>query len=757
MSNFKNKLIEWIIQKPYKVLLGNIFFLTLFLPGFTLITSDFSYRAWYSDGDRLLQQYDLFESKFGNDDSLIIGIEHQSSVLNPKTLKKIDQIVNDLWKIKKIIRVDAITNFDHLSSDEEEIVILPLVDTDNLENFNKRDFLSKISGDKLVESYLVSKDEKLTVIRINLRPIFKQSISNKETISEVKEVISRHQDSEHNIFLTGNGTFIELLREITFSDMSLLIPLVGILFTLLLFLIFKDFKAVLLTIVTIFTSNIIMGGSAGFLGQALNTISSASPVILLTVAVADTVHILTVYFYGLKQKMSHVDALKYSLDKNFIPTLLTSITTAIGFFSFSGSLIKSLSHMGIQIGIGVIAAWICTYGILGPLMRLFGDKGHLHQKKKHSSHSFAKIYINFLYRYKRSISLFSLFLFCACFYGIRYLEINLDPHVQFPHEHVFSKSMRIFKRHFPSTTQAEIMIPTENAKDPLFLAKVDKLQNWLEAKDYIHSTISINDIIKKVNHVVFLDPPNTLPDNEDRIGQGLLFYTLGLPPGRDLNNRLSLSNDAVRITINWELIKTKDVMDHMTLIKDKAVELGLTTAFVTGKTPLFHSITPYVVESFIESFAIALFMITIILILVLKSVTLGLLALIPNLYPLAISAGLFAFSGEYIDVATVLVASICLSIAVDDSIHFLVEFRKSKDLGLSTHNALEKVFANTAPSLINTTTLIAIGFGALCLADYLPNVKFGFLTSLTLIIALIADLFILPAILIWLDQAKKTL
>ena len=125
MNSFKNKLIDWIIQKPYKVLLGNVLFLVLFLPGFTLLTSDFSYRAWYSDGDTLLQQYDLFESKFGNDDSLIIGVQHKTSVLNPQTLGKIDQMVKDLWKIKKIIRVDAITNFDHLSSDEEEIVIIP--------------------------------------------------------------------------------------------------------------------------------------------------------------------------------------------------------------------------------------------------------------------------------------------------------------------------------------------------------------------------------------------------------------------------------------------------------------------------------------------------------------------------------------------------------------------------------------------------------------------------------------------------------
>lgn len=753
MNNLKDSIIEVIIKKPYKVLLANILLLAVFLPGFGLLTSDFSYRAWYSDGDVLLQQYDLFESKFGNDDALIIGVEHQDSVLNPETLIKIDQMVQDFWKIKKIIRVDAITNFDHLTSDEEEITILPLVDTKDISNFKRSDFLEKISGDKLIDSYLVSKDEKLTVIRINLRPIFKQNISNKETINEVKAVISKYRDENHNIFLTGNGTFIELLREITFSDMSFLIPLVGILFTFLLFLIFRDIRAVLLTILTIFTSNIIMGGSAGFLGQAINTISSASPVILLTVAVADTIHILTVYYYGLRHQMSHLEALRYSLDKNFVPTLLTSLTTAIGFFSFSGSMIKSLSHMGIQVGIGVMAAWFCTYGVLGPLLNKFGDsQKNVAEKKLFGGVS--KQYIDFLYRFKSPISFISIFVFFLCFYGMTFLEINLDPHVQFPHDHVFSKSMKTFQKHFPSTTQAEVMIPTDNAKDPVFLKKVENLQNWLEEKSYIHSTISINDIIKKVNHIVFLAPPNQLPETEERIGQGLLFYTLGLPPGRDLNNRLSLSNDAVRITINWELVKTKPVMDHMTIIKDKAVELGLPSAYVTGKTPLFHSITPYVVESFIESFAIALVMITIILILVLKSFKLGLLALIPNLYPLAISAGLFAFSGEYIDVATVLVASVCLSIAVDDSIHFLVEYRKSQSNGLSTREGLEKVFANTAPSLINTTTLIAVGFGALCLAEYLPNVKFGFLTGLTLIIALIADLLILPAILIWLDQRK---
>ena len=182
-------------------------------------------------------------------------------------------------------------------------------------------------------------------------------------------------------------------------------------------------------------------------------------------------------------------------------------------------------------------------------------------------------------------------------------------------------------------------------------------------------------------------------------------------------------------------------------IQKEADKLGL-DILITGKTPLFHALTPYIVKTFNDSFISALIFITIILIIALRSFSLGLLTLIPNVFPLILGAGVFYFTGYDVDMGTVLVASVCLGIAVDDSIHFLFEFKNYKEIGFDSKSAIEKIITTTFPALFMTTILICLGFGAFIFGSYVPNVKFGVSVACILMFALLADFIILPGILL---------
>ena len=330
--------------------------------------------------------------------------------------------------------------------------------------------------------------------------------------------------------------------------------------------------------------------------------------------------------------------------------------------------------------------------------------------------------------------------------------------VQFKYDYPYRVAVRDMESHFGSMHQIKFMVNAvteDGAKDPQFLNKLNAFDEWLNQRDFVRKTISILDIIKNINQTLNADDPKyyTIPQTKEAVGQNLFFYMLGLPQGRELTDKLSLKADNVKLTAIWDIATSKEANEKIKEFESKAQEFGL-NAKVTGKLPLFHQLTPYVVSSFLESFSIALVSITIILIIVLKSFKLGLLALIPNLFPLLVGGGLYALSGEYVDIASVLIVAVCLGIAVDDSIHFLFEFKKFRSKGYDLVKTFEMIFTNTAPSLFNTTILIVVGFGSFLVANYVPNAKFGVMVSLILLVALIADFLVLPAVLIFAEGKK---
>jgi predicted RND superfamily exporter protein len=731
------------------------------MSGLITITSDFTYKIWYNPQDPLLALYYDFEDKFGNDDSVILAMSHPKSLLNNESLDIIQRITEDLNNIKGIVRVDSLTNFGFITSTEDEISIESFDNSLTAEHLNQL-----IKQEPMLINNLISQDMTITAFKAQLTSSLDKAPDYEYIVGESRKVLAKYQDEVHEFYLGGSAVLTQAFKEMTFRDMELLIPLAYLIFGVLLYYIYRNIYGILLPFILIATSITLMMGIYGLLGKQISTISAASPNILLTVAIADAVHILTVYFLSLKFGNSHLQAIRYSLTKNFYPTLLTSITTFFGFFSFVQAKIIPIADMGLAVGIGVLVTWLGTYFILAPLIILL-----LGRKTKNESHGEQEITtaikptqaiynrIKWLERNAKIIISVTLVTVFMTLYFSSKLIINMDPFEQFPRGHEIVKMIDVMENKMDAITTVEIMVNSgmhDGIKDPEFLQKVDEYTNWLLAQPYIYKVVSVLDIFKKLNQV-FHNSENqhyVIPQTKNMAAELLLFYELGLPPGREINNLVSIHYDSLRLTGFWNVHNSQEANIFIKDINDKARELGLNSV-VTGKMPLFHELTPYVVETFLISICIALFAITITLVLVLKSFKLGLLALIPNVFPLFVGAALYQILGFDVDMGTVIIASVCLGVAVDDSIHFLFEYKKLKDMGKNITDNLALIFTNTFPSLFFTTILLAIGFGSFTLADYIPNAKFGGAVAVILVFALLADFLILPAILILTDKTKK--
>lgn len=288
----------------------------------------------------------------------------------------------------------------------------------------------------------------------------------------------------------------------------------------------------------------------------------------------------------------------------------------------------------------------------------------------------------------------------------------------------------------------------EGIKDPEFLKKVDAYQSWLGQQPKVTKTVSIIDILKDMNKTLNEGKEEfyKLPDTQELIAQQLFLYTMNLPQGMDINDRVTLENDALRITAMWTIHDSETALSQIKEYERKAKEMGL-DAHVTGKMPLYQSNNEKVVSSFKVSISLAIILVAILLIFGLGSIRLGLLSMLPNTLPLIVGAGFVHIFNQPLDIGTVIVGSICLGIAVDDTIHFLANFKKYIHDGNSPIDSVAKVYSTTAPALITTTVVIVAAFGTFALASFVPNKNFGIFVSIILTFALLIDLTFLPALL----------
>lgn len=728
----------------------------LCVPGVFKLKEEFGYKAWYNNDDPKMELYRNFEKKFGNDDSVIIAVYNPKGILNAKDFKAISEITDKLWLIQDVFRVDSIVNYDIVHADNDSIDVIPLVDFQKENDFSV--VQEKIRADHNITNLLIDEKQTMTLIQGYLRPAFDDPPDYSEITIAVKEMVKPYIDQGLDIRVMGGVALSHYFKKASISDIQTLLPVVFLIFIIILAFIYRRVSGVLLPFIVVALSILTMMGLAGYLGKTINMLSSAAPTILLTVAIADAIHMITSFFISKNEGSDHVTAVRYSLDKNFLPTLFTSLTTAIGFISFATAKVKAIADIGLMISIGVIFAWIYSYFTLGAILRLVDLKVKKVKDKKFNLLSPTGIN-GFIKKFKMPILLCSFLIMVLGLFSIPKLEVNMDPVGQFRDEHPLVQTVNLITEKMGSFSTMEMEIDSgspDGIKNPEFLKKVESFEKWLLNLKPIGNTYSVTGIIKELNKNFNNGNKSfeVIPNDKQIIAEELFFYSLGLPEGRSINNRISLNNRFMRLTVNWDVRDSVTANKYMDLIRQEAEKRNLNMV-ITGKMPLFHDLTGYIVGTFINSFIFAFIAITLILIFILKSVRLALLALIPNLFPLIVGAFLYYISGNFIDVGTVIVASVCLGIAVDDSIHFLYEYKRYRTEGLNTSLSVEKLIKTTYPSLLFTTLTIFVGFGCFVFAEYVPNARFGVMVSVILMFALWADFYILPSILYYVDKDER--
>ncbi|MCO4781458.1 MAG: MMPL family transporter [Candidatus Cloacimonetes bacterium] len=763
INSFVEKMARFIVKNPGKVLLVGLMLIAVMLPGLKHLDQDFGYRIWFKAGDPDIERFDAFERRFGNDDNIVVVMRSPSGIFDKSSAETLIKLSEEMWHLPDVIRVDSLSNYNWTHAEEDDLMVEPMLPDDmeltqELLDQRKHESLT----DEVLPGYLVSKDGTIALMIATLRPALVKEINYEKVISKSRELLKKYEGKEDHTFgITGGAAVNDAFRESTQKDLSLILPMLIFAVVVILLFIFRNLSGVILPFMVIGFSLLSSLGFAGYMGVKLNNLTSFLPSILIGIGIADSIHILVTWYRYRQSGEDRRQAVYLTLLKDLKPTFLTSLSTSIGFFSLIGSPVVPTINLGLLAGVGSFIAWILTMTLLTPILLLVPIRVSNSKKKEEvlMVSDRTKNYVKFLKR-KRPIvlGLFFVMLSTAAFFGLKN-EVNSDTFEYFTDDVPLKIANVMIEKHVGWATTLDMVLDSgvkDGIKDPKFLKKAAELQDWIEAQKYVSSATSIVDIVKATNRSLNGDKQEhyKIVDSKEAIAQELFLYTMSLPQGMDLNNRMTLDQQMMRITITWILKTDTESLKAMSDFEAKAKELGL-NGYMAGKYRLWKSLGFSVVYTFFQSIFGALILVSILMVLTLGSTKLGLLSLIPNVAPIIFGGGIMYFSGIFLDIGTALVASVCLGIAVDDTIHLLSGFDHYRKQGFSKEESMGKVLSQTGGALMITTLILVLGFGTYIFGSFVPNVHFGFMVALILSIALITDLTLLPALLLTKEDDEK--
>ncbi|MCO4782986.1 MAG: outer membrane lipoprotein-sorting protein [Candidatus Cloacimonetes bacterium] len=764
-NTFSHRFSRWVVANPLKSIFISvvIFFTAVFGLKFMTVENDFRY--WFGQDNPYRIAFEELQNVYTKDDGVQISIANrQGDLFNKKTLGIIQELTTAAWQVPYSTRVDSITNFQYTKATGDDLEVRDLVREEDLAEFKLSEALtlkSILLDEPRLYGRVISKNFKVTAVDIKTYLPGKSPFEAPEVgdyaINLVKGFEKKYPN--HEFHLSGLAMMNHSFNEAGMKDMMTLTPLMYIVIVFLMIILFKSIYATIATFVIIVMSVMAGMGFAGWVGIPITPPVAMAPTIILTLAIADSIHIIKSFFDYLNDGSSKVDAVIEALTINLQAVFLTSFTTAIGFLSMNFSDTPPYNDLGNVAAAGVGFAFIFSIFVLPTVLNFFPIKA----QKKSKESSFFKKLGGFVYDFHKPVFIVSLGVALGLSIGITKFEIN-DKFIEyFDESFQFRRDSEYLLKNLTGIYQINYSLGakgSEGISDPEYLQKLEEFTTWYRTVPGVVHVSSLSDTYKRLNQNMHADIKSEykLPREMDLASQYLLLYEMSLPYGLDLNNQINVDKSSTRMIITLGDVSTKQILEIASKgeqwLRDNAP--NYMHALASSPTVMFSHITERNVKSMVVGLGLAFLLITISLFLAIRDVKYGVISLIPNILPAAVAFGIWGYLKGEADFSIAVVGSMSLGIIVDDTVHFLtkyVSFRKGKNM--STKDALIMTLDRVGPAIFLTTVILVSGFYVLSYSPFKLNAVMGGLTAITIAVALIFDFLLLPATLAWFDQAKE--
>ncbi len=752
---------EKVLTYRWLIILLSISFAIIAGYGGKFLAFNTDYRVFFSDENPQLIAFEELQKTYTKIDNIQFIIESKNGdIFTQNIVDGIENFTEKAWLLPFALRVDSITNFQHTTAKNDNLSVEDLIE--NGINFSKEKLENarKVAqSEPTLKKFMISDDSSVTNINVTFQMPEKNMNEVPQVANAARKLASEFESSYPvNVYLTGVVMMNNSFMESSMNDMSSLVPLMYLLIIGTMLLLVRSISATVGTFFVILLSVISGMGLAGWFGVKLTPPSSAAATIIMTLAVADSIHIVTSIFASMRKGIEKKLAIIESVRINFIPVLLTSVTTGIGFLSMNASDSPPFHDLGNITSAGVMAAFFFSIGFLPAFLSLMPLKV-VKQDSDFYSICMSK-FADFVINKQKFILYFSIIFVIIILSMIPKNDLNEDFVKYFDKTTDFRNDTDFTSTHLTGQYQLQYSLPSgesNGVSDPEFLFKTKKFVDWLRLQPEVDHVNSISDTFQRLNKSLHGDDPSwyRLPENRNLAAQYLLLYELSLPYGLDLNNQLNVDKSSTQIIVTLKNMTTRELRE-VTQRGEKWLEKNAQDMKATGIGPaiMFAYISERNIKSMLSGTLIALLIISFLIIFALKSLKIGLISLLPNLLPAGLAFGFWGiFVGE-INMAAAMVTGMSLGIVVDDSIHFLSKYlRFKRESKMNSIDAIKNTFSSVGVAITVTSIILISGFMVLAQSSFAMNSQMALMTSIAITMALFADFLLLPLLLIKFDKS----
>ncbi|WP_420398657.1 efflux RND transporter permease subunit [Flagellimonas sp.] len=732
---------------------------------------DGDYHVFFSESNPELEAFDALQEKYTKDDNIIVVLAPKDgNIFTRENLVAIEELTAEAWNTPYSSRVDAVTNFQHTSAQGDDLYVDDLsYDSANKTDAEIAEIREKALKEPLLVHRIINEEGSVTAINITVRlPGENSAAEIPEVTIATREMMSKFQENHPNfdVYTTGlvplNTAFFES------SQKDLMLTMVMLLIVVIVTLILtRNFFATLATLVVVLFSIMSAVGFIGLNGIKLTPPSAVFPTMILTLAVADSIHILVTYLQKVrKDGLDKKAALVESMRLNFMPVFITSLTTVIGFLTLNYGDVPPFWDLGNIVAFGMAMAFLFSTTTLPALMAIFpiwkSKKAAQKQDKELHTGMYARLG-QFVVKQPVRLTIISLAIIGMLAYLASKNVFN-DEFVEYFDTTVqFRQDSDFINENLTGFYNVEFSVGSGESggiNNPEYLQKLNEFEDWLEEQPEVVHVNAFSEVARRVNRSMHGDDQSfyKVPENREEAAQYLLLYELSLPFGLDLNNQINVDKSESRVTVTLENNSSAEMIAFAERsekwLEDNAPEamhsLGVSPTLMFSKLGFRQA------ESMFKGNIIALILISLVLMIALRNVKLGFLSIIPNVTPVLVGFGLWFLLKGTINTGMVIVFGMTLGIIVDDTVHFMSKFlRARRELGYNAKDAIIYAFETVGKALVTTTIVLLAGFVVLSTSTFALNSYMARITVIIIIAALVIDFILLPSLLILVSKKEE--
>ncbi len=768
MRKLESRFGEWVLAARWPIIILSLILVAVAASGgrFLKVASD--YRVFFSADNPQLLAFEALERTYTKlDNVLYVIVPESGDFASEEALQATVWVTERAWQTPYSTRVDSVANFQHTTAGEDDLWVRDLVDPDLIGDSGAREEIRTAAfGDPRLFGRLLAKDGALSAVNATVQLPGENETVEVPEVAAFARTLAAEAEEEFpgvDVRLLGMVVVNNAFTEASLADMKTLIPISFVLMALVLAVLLRGTRGlvgVVATAIVIILSVVTALGLAGWIGFRFSPPTATAPTIILTVAVANCVHVLVTMLQRLRAGDDKRAAIVESLRVNLHPVFLASLTTALGFLTMNFSEVPPYRQLGTMVAFGIGTAFVLSVTFMPAVLSLLPLRAPALTSGRDTRMT---ALADFVVRNRTVLLWGSVAVVAVLLASVPRNQLNDVFLHYFDESTSIRQDVDFIDTNLVGTTGIEYSIASSGPggiMEPAFLADVAAFAEWFRSQPETDHVGVITDTFRQLNQSMHADDPAAyiLPESRDLAAQYLLLYEMSLPFGLDLNNQIDVDKSAIRMSVVAKTMSSQEVLEF----NDRALAWqaentpNIRQVDGTGTSLMFSHIGQRNIRAMLIGTTAALLGISLLMIVALRSVRIGLVSLIPNFVPGVMGFGIWGLTVGEVGLALAVVTTMTLGIVVDDTVHFLSKYQRARrEHGYAPPDAVRYAFQTVGRALITTTAVLVVGFLVLSYSTFLPNSGMGLLTALIIGLALVADFLLLPPLLMAVDRGSR--